>query len=673
MKKWIINKPDPDLAEKMVKQSDLSRLCADILVSRGVSDIEKARDFLKVGEIEDPFIIKDMQKASEIINNAVNEGIKICIYGDYDCDGITSTVILYSYLECIGADITYYIPERNEGYGINKDSIKKLAEDGVGLIITVDNGISAFEEAELIYELGMELIITDHHQVGENLPRASAIINPHREDCPSEFKTLCGAGIALKLVAAMDGGDYHMAMEEFSDLAAIGTVADIVKLKGENRYIVENGLMMIKNTERIGLLALIKACGLADREITSTSIGFMIAPRINASGRFGSPKQAVELLLCEDPNEAERLANELNTLNNERKKTESEIMLKIAEQITENPNILNERVLIFSGENWHHGVIGIVASRLVERFGKPCFVITIEGDISRGSMRSFGGFSAFRCLEYCSDLLLRYGGHKGAGGLSIDTDKISDFISMIQEYALVNHDIMPDLTIVADKYLMPDEINENNINSLKILEPFGEGNREPLFLIHGAIIDSVISLSNGEHTKLKLLYGDSCYYAMMFRTKTSDISLQKGEKWDFIVSLENNTYNNKTTCTLFVKDYRKTGIKQLGYFSAKSIYEKYLRGEEILNEYYSRICPVRDEMITVYKSITKSGIGLDTLFMKLSASKINFCKMKATIDILLELDLIKYNAYEQKVSLIPVKRKVDLEDSSHLKMLRSKI
>ena len=673
MKKWVINKPDTALAEKMVKQSDLSKLCADVLVSRGISDIEKASNFLRAEGLEDTYIVKDMLKASEIINNAVNEGRKICIYGDYDCDGITSTVILYSYLECTGADITYYIPERSEGYGMNKDSIKKLAEDGVELIITVDNGISAFEEAELIHELGMELVITDHHQPSENLPRASAIVNPHRKDCPSEFKPLCGAGVALKLVAAMDGGDYGMALEEFGDLAAIGTVADIVKLEGENRFIVENGLQMIKNTERIGLLALIEASGLADREITSTSIGFMIAPRINASGRFGSPKQAVELLLCEDADESERLANELNTLNNERKKTENEIILKIEEQLSENPDILNERVLIFSGENWHHGVIGIVASRLVERFGKPCFVITVEGDVSRGSVRAFGEFSTFKCLDYCSEILLRYGGHKGAGGFSIDTNKISEFTEMVQKYALINHDMMPDLTIVADKLLMPDDINETNIDSLKMLEPFGEGNRQPLFLIYGAIIDSVISLSNGVHTKLKLLYGNNCYYAMMFRTKTSEISMQKGEKWDFIVSLENNTYNNKTTSSLLVKDYRKSGIKQLGYFSAKSIYEKYLRGEEIPNEYYSKICPIRDEMIVIYKLIPKSGISLDDLFMKLTANKINYCKMKSTIDILLEMNLINYNAYEQTVSLIPVKSKVNLEESSCLRKLRSKI
>ncbi|NLK70183.1 MAG: single-stranded-DNA-specific exonuclease RecJ [Clostridiales bacterium] len=673
MKKWIINKPDTALAEKIVKQSNLSRLCADVLVSRGITDIEQASKFLNVEGLEAPYIIKDMQKAAEIINDAVNDGKKICIYGDYDCDGITSTVILYSYLECIGADVTYYIPERDEGYGINKESIKELSEDGVELIITVDNGISAFEEAEFIYELGMDLIITDHHQPGERLPRASAIVNPHRRDCPSEFKALCGAGVALKLVAAMDGGDYDMALEEFGDLAAIGTVADIVKLESENRFIVENGLRMIKNTERVGLLALIEASGLAGKEITSTSIGFMIAPRINASGRFGSPKQAVELLLCEDPDEAQRLANELNALNNERKKIENKIMLKIAEQVTENPEMLNERVLIFSGEDWHHGVIGIVASRMVERFGKPSFVITVEGDVARGSVRSFGEFSVFKCLEYCSELLLRYGGHKSAGGFSIATDKIPDFVEMVKQYALTYHDIMPDLTIEVDKLLLPDDINGENINSLKMLEPFGEGNRQPLFSIYGAIIDSIISLSNGAHTKLKLIYGNKYFYAMMFRTKVSDISMQKGEKWDFIVSLENNSYSDKTTCILLVKDYRKSGIKQLGYFSAKSIYEKYLRGEEIPYEYYTKICPVRDEMIKVYKLIPSSGIDLDTLFMKLAASDINYCKMKATIDILRELNLVNYNAYEQKVSLIPAKRKVNLEESSCLKKLRSKI
>ena len=253
MKKWNIGKPDIDLSKKLTSGSDLTSLCADVLVSRGVTSLEQAADFIRTKEPEDPFMLKDMEKAVEIINEAVESCQKICIYGDYDCDGITSTVMLYSYLECLGADVFYYIPERSEGYGLNSEAVNKISESGTELIITVDNGISAFEEAKLIKELGMSLVITDHHQPGETLPQADAIVNPHRKDCGSSFKYLCGAGVVLKLIAALDGGDYDMAIEQFGDLAAVGTVADIVTLTGENRFIVETGLRLIKNTENCGI------------------------------------------------------------------------------------------------------------------------------------------------------------------------------------------------------------------------------------------------------------------------------------------------------------------------------------------------------------------------------------------------------------------------------------
>ena len=400
MKKWLVRKPQKEFAEKILRESEVTPLCADILAARGFTSAEDAAKQLNSDGLSDPFLLKDMREAADVINDAVENFESICIYGDYDCDGITSTVILFSYLECMGANVTYYIPERSEGYGLNADAVRELAKRGVNLIITVDNGISAIEESKLIYELGMRLVVTDHHQPGDELPQAEAVVDPHRKDCPSTFKYLCGAGVALKLVAALENGDYEIALNEYGEFAAMGTVADVVSLTGENRYIVSNGLRLLENSERPGVNALIKKSGLKF-PLTSTSLAFGLAPRINASGRFGSPSLAARLFITDDETEALMLTDELERLNSERKKAETDIISEIEQQIANNPAILYERVIILNGENWHHGVIGIVASRIMERFDKPCFIITQEGEMSRGSARSFGNFSVFKALDYC--------------------------------------------------------------------------------------------------------------------------------------------------------------------------------------------------------------------------------------------------------------------------------
>ena len=403
MKKWQIQKPN---------------LSASVLAARNIRTVEEAAAFLCCDGLSDPFLTADMQEAAQALNEAIDAGTKICVYGDYDCDGVVSTVILYTYLMELGADVTWYIPERAEGYGMNADSLRRLQKEGVACIVTVDNGIAALEEAELLAELGITLIITDHHQPSDGkLPRARAVVDPHRADSNDVFRPLCGAGVALKLIMAMEDGDATIAMEEFGELAAIATVADVVPLQGENRYLVQQGLRLLANTERPGLLALLDVAGLTGKKLTATSIAYSLAPRINAAGRFGSPRQAVELLLCEDPEEAHALADQLEQCNRQRKEVEEQILQEMIAQTEQHPELLQQRVLILAGANWHHGVIGIVAARLEERFGKPAIVITLEGETARGSMRSFGAFSAFACLDACKDCLTRYGGHPGAGGL----------------------------------------------------------------------------------------------------------------------------------------------------------------------------------------------------------------------------------------------------------------
>lgn len=672
MKRWIVRKPEKEYSERIVKEGGVTELCGDVLASRGFKNASEAAEYLNTDKLSDPFVLKDMTEAADIINIAVENDEQICIYGDYDCDGITSTVMLFSYLQCMSAKVTYYIPERSEGYGLNGDAIKKLAEQGVNLIITVDNGISAIHEAELIYELGMKLVITDHHQPGEKLPRAEAVVNPHRKDCDSPFKFLCGAGVVLKLIAALENGDFEAAMNEYGELAAIGTVADIVSISGENRYIVSRGLQLLVNSERCGINALIEKSRLK-LPITSTSLAFGIAPRINAAGRFGSPSLAAKLLLTDDEQEAEMLAAELDRLNNERKKSENEIIDSINEKINSVPQIMYNRVLVLSGENWHHGVIGIVASRMVEKFDKPCFMITIEGETSRGSARSFGAFSVFKALDYCSDLLIKYGGHLGAGGFSIETSKIEEFNERIQEFAEINFKMMPVPDITAEKLIMPDEININNIEGLQVLEPFGEGNRQPVFVMCGAVIEDIVSLSKGLHTKLKLRYGGAFMDALLFRYSPYDIFLKKGDRADLMVTFEVQVFAGRKSVCIIVKDFRKNGIEQKKYFAAKETYEKYKRNEELPDTYYNRICPNRGDLVSVYKTIAGGRFCADTLYMSAASKDMNYCKLRLCVDIFTELGLVSADMFSQEINVVKNAPKANLEDSVILQDLRNKI
>ncbi len=672
MKKWIIRKPDKEIAEKIERETDLSSLCAEVLAGRGFESAKDAAEKFFNDKLSDPFLLRDMQEAVDIINEALENADKICIYGDYDCDGITSTVMLYSYLECMGADVFYRLPERHEGYGLNPDVVREIADQGTKLIITVDNGISALPEAELIYELGMKLVITDHHLPGEELPLAEAIVNPHRKDCPSIFKNLCGAGVVLKLIAALEDGDYQTAVNEYCEIAAIGTVADIVELSGENRYIVSQGLRLMENSERCGIKALIQKSGVKF-PLTSTAVAFGLAPRINASGRFGSPTLAARLLLTEDEEEAVMLANELNKLNENRKKTENDIIDNISLTINSNPEITCNRVMVLSGNNWHHGVIGIVAARIVERFDKPCFIITIEGDEARGSARAFGDFSVYKTLDYCSDVLLKFGGHMGAGGFSLKTSDIPEFERLIQEYADKNFSTMPVPELTAEKLLMPTEITVENIDDLKILEPYGEGNPQPVFALAGAEVMQIIPLSNGLHTKLKIKYGNIFLDMLLFRHSPDEVQLKDGDKADFMATLETRVYKERKSISIIVKDYRKSGMQQSKFFAARDAYEKFRRNEQLPDAYYKKICPDRDELIPVYKAISSGKCSTETLYMSVASDSMNYCKLNLCVDIFKELGLINVNHFSNEITAVKNPVKTNIDNSEILKSLRSRL
>ncbi|MGN0593465.1 MAG: single-stranded-DNA-specific exonuclease RecJ [Ruminococcus sp.] len=672
MRKWQIVQPDSKIVQTLCTGSDITTLCAEVLAARSIRSLDEAAALLNCDGLSDPFLIQDMQCAADVINEAIDAGTSVCIYGDYDCDGVMATVILYSYLSELGANVTYYIPERDEGYGMNEDAVRRLHEDGVELIVTVDNGITALREAKLMAELGMRLVVTDHHQPLEELPCAEAVVDPHRVDCPSPFKKYCGAGLALMLIAAMDGGDATMAMEQFGELAAIATVADVVELSGENRFLVQQGLRLLANTERPGLLALLEQSGVSGKKLTASTLAFSLAPRINAAGRFGSPLQAVHLLLAETPEEAKMLAAELEACNHARKHTEEAILLDIQKQIEQNPLLVHQRVLVFAGEQWHHGVIGIVAARLQERFGKPTFLIALEENGARGSARSFDAFSVFSCLDACKPYLTKYGGHPGAGGFSLEREQVPAFTAAVQEYAKQQFPQMPVMTVKADKLLLPQDLTVENISGLEILEPYGAGNPAPVFALCHAVLKELVPLSGGQHTKLRLIYGTMAIDALLFRTAPEEVHLKPEDLCDLLVTVGINHFNGRTSLNLIVQDYRRSGVKQAKYFAAFAAYEQFSRGEPMPAAYYTAIAPTREELTAVYRCVPETRITIEALFMRLQPLAMNYCKLRIALDVFAELGLVGLDSYSETVQRLPVRTKVNLEDSVLLRAVRQK-
>lgn len=671
MKKWTAYKTNRNTVQKFVSECGVAPLTAMTLVSKGFNSPDDVMESLDIKGLSDPFLIKDMKKTAEILNSAIDNNEKICIYGDYDCDGIMATVIMYTYLTEVGADVTYYIPERSEGYGLNVNAIDKISADGTKIILTVDNGISAVNEAEYIYSIGMRLLITDHHQQGETLPRAETIVDPHRYDCDSPFKYMCGAGLALKLVAAMEDGDYTLALEQFADLAAIATVADIVSLTGENRFLVSYGMRLIENTDRPSLIALKEICKIK-KSVDTDSIGFRIAPRINASGRFGSPKDATELFLCENYEDALIMAQKLDTLNNERKNAENIIINDIYRIIDENPDIIHERVIFICGENWHHGVIGIVASRIEERFGKPCFIASESDGEIRGSARAFGEFSVFDALSYALDALEKFGGHMGAGGFTIKQGMKEKFHDLLEKYALENYRSMPLMTVQANAVIPPEFINIQNIENLKLLEPYGCENEKPCFIIENAHINEIISLSGGKHSKLRIETGKYRFEALAFFVSPHSLMVKAGDNCDMVVTLGTNEFNGNININIFIEDVRPHYFEQNKYFSAQNAFESFMRGEDLPENYYRNMLPSRNDTVRIYQNISDSGIAFDKLYMKFCPA-LNYCKFCVAVESLRQLGIVTVSFADSIVKKTVTDKKSDLDSAPVLTALREKI
>lgn len=665
LKHWNIAKADPELSSILAEECGVSLLAASVLAARGHTRAEDAMRFLTPDEqLSSPFDIIDMDRAAERVQAAIDGYEKITVYGDYDCDGVTATAALYTYLSSVGADVAYYLPERDgEGYGLHEDAVREIAAGGTRLLITVDNGISALDEIALAKSLGMDVVVTDHHQPGDTLPDAAAVVDPHREDCACEFRDLAGVGVAFKLIAALEGGDYQTALDYFSDIVAVGTIGDLVPLTGENRVIVKYGLRALSMSDNIGLLALMEAAAVNPEEITAQTVAFSLVPRINAAGRMGSAGLAIRLLLSEEEGEAAELAGTLDRMNRERQESEGTIAADIERMIEADRSILSRRLIILKQPGWNHGILGIACSKLVERYGKPVLLMTGEDGMLRGSARSVGDFHLFKALSANAAVLTRFGGHKMAAGFSLKESDFDAFAEGMEAYARETFDLMPPLSFQVDKALSAEELTLEAISSLSVLEPFGSRNEAPLFLLKEARLESVTPLSGGKHQRLLLRLGGRPVTALCFGVSSERFIYPPGVSLDLLVTAGINRYNGSESVSLRVKDLRPAGFAEEPFFAAKGYYEKIRRGEPVSAAILRRAAPTREEAALVYRFLKTNGgcqTDLDGLFLRLSGYDINYCKLRILLDILEESGLITVSPGLDGVRILPVSGRADL-------------
>lgn len=670
-KKWVVSEIDKALACRIADEFEIDPFAALLLVSRGITEEEEIADFFSdESMLCDPFSFIDMDKATQRINLALDSDEKIAVYGDYDADGVTATALVCEYLQMNGADVVPYIPDRNsEGYGLNCEAVKSLCEMGVSLIITVDNGISAIKEAEYIKELGMDLVITDHHKVGETLPDAVAVVNPHRADCPSPFKHFAGVGVAFKLVCALCG-DGEQALSMFADLVTIGTVGDIVSLTGENRLIVKKGIRMMNEGTSVGVEELKKVAGVSEKTMNCSSVAFSVVPRINAMGRTGHASRALELLLCEDFESAAEMAREIDSANAKRQEIEKEITLQAQKQVEDNPDMLNNRVLIFSGENWHGGVIGIVAARLVQKYGKPCLVITDDGTEAKGSARSIDGFSLYECISSAKDLLTHYGGHVLAAGFGMKSENLERFKKAVEDYAKTVE--MPFPRLELDCKLRPDFITSDILSVIDALEPFGAGNPQPMFGLFGMSLTGIQPIGNGKHLRLSFRKGNANITGLLFGVTEKELPYIIGDTVDLAVRLERNEYMGQVKVSIYIKEMRMSGTDDELYLKSRRLYEKIMRRDRLTEKEARFALPDRQQIANVFRFIRDSGgwkYDTDVLCYRLGGDGSNACKVLICIDVLCELGIFR----KEGEHILPhnLQNKVDLEDSALMKYLKN--
>lgn len=687
MKRWVTAKPNLETVRSLARSCGFTPLAAAALCARGIDTPEAARAFLETdpAKLHDPMLLPDMAKARDIIRRAIEQGKKIAVFGDYDVDGVTSTCVMTRVLRSLGADVRHYIPDRlSEGYGLSMGAMDRLAQDGIGLIVTVDSGVSAFEEIARARELGMEVVVTDHHECREELPDANAVVNPKRADSIYPFAELAGVGVAFKLASALAGdGQQRAVLEQYADLVALGTVADVMPLVGENRIIVAAGLRRMAETQNVGLSMLLHESGQQGKRLTASTISFILAPRINAAGRLGHADMAAELFLTDDPRRAQTLAMALCEQNKQRQATENQILEQALQKLRREYDPLEDQVIVLAGEEWHHGVIGIVSSRICDRYACPTVLIALEDGIGKGSGRSVKGFNLYEALCDSAPLLERFGGHELAAGLTIREENIQQFRENMEAWARehVNpRELMPILHI--DCPIAPEFISTEATRGLDVLEPFGMGNPQPVFSMCDLLVEEITPISSDRHVRLTLSKDGQTYTAMLFGTGQGGCGFAQGNYVDAAFCLEINEYRGRCSVQLVIRDIQLSTCEVMADQKILNLYNRFMSDGALTAREARVLLPERRDLVAVWRHIlSRSEDGwlsvpdgaLSRRVSWESRREINIGKLLVCLDVFSESRLLSYHFREGQLNIVlkHIEGKADISKSVVLKTLQS--
>lgn len=673
---WIVKEPKMDAVNGLVAKG-YAPMVAMVLAARGIDSEAKAREYLACDAgLTDPYMLKDMALAAGRIGLALTKGEKIAVFGDYDVDGITATCLLTDFLRSQGASCVPYIPGRlEEGYGLNPIAIRQLHKEGVKLIVTVDCGITAIAEAELCKQLGIDLVITDHHECKEMLPEAIAVVDPHRPDCKYPHQNLSGVGVAFKLAAALCGSQEQV-LARYADMVCLGTVADVMPLRGENRVMVARGLEQLRSTKRPGILALMRHAGCEKETLTASSVGYTLAPRINAAGRMGQIDLAVELFLTQDEEKAETLAKALCELNKQRQAVESEIYQQATDML---PRDEIPEAIVLAEETWHQGVVGIVASRIAEEYCCPTFLVCLDGDHGKASSRSYGGFNLFSSLSTLSPLLESYGGHELAAGFTIRRQNINAFRREISQLARAYYtDDTPRTVLEADCTIGPELLTVSNVESLGKLEPCGNGCPKPVLVIQDAVVDWIGQVGGGRHMRLRLRCGRYMLQGIWFSVNDKTASIAPGDTVDVAFLPQVNEYRGERTVQMNVQDIRPSCKADCSVDTAG--YRALCQGM-ITPEMAQQLLPDRQTLGIVWRYLAgipegyleESPACLCRKIVRWSGQPLGLGKLLTCLDIFSDVKLLETHRQNRQITirLLPQEGKSDLNKSQTMQRLNA--
>lgn len=664
-KEWVFNKTNKETALYLSKELDIDPFSAMLAVSRGITDPYELElllsDELILCDIHE---LADIELAATTINESIKNNEKIAIYGDYDCDGVVATAVMYKCLKELNADFITYIPDRiTEGYGMNFGAIDILKQQDVKLIVTVDNGISSKDEIAYANSLGIKTVVTDHHLPPQELPDAIAIVDPHRIDCHSSFKDICGAEVAFKVVCAILDKAPEQLLYDYADLLCVAVLGDIMPVVNENRCIVKEGIRKIKHKPQVGISAILSVAGVDRKTVNSSKIAFSVVPRINAAGRMGNASDALKLLCSDNMLDAIALANVIDNHNTHRQLTEKNVA-ELAIKTVESKGYNHNNVIVVAGENWHQGTIGIVASRICERFGKPTIVFSISGDVAHGSGRSISGFHLHNALSYVASLTEAYGGHELAAGVTVKTDNIDSFRTAINEYASNLERVRPKLHL--DLKINPEGLSVDLVEAMKLFEPFGTGNPKPILAIMGVTLEKITPVGENKHLRLLFSKNKASFQAMLFGVTPTQFSYSIGDILDLAVNLESNFYKNDYVLSVQIKNMRLSAVDQNVILSQLDQFDAFVSKGQYNAE---QLLPTREQVGEVYKYILKFSPS-DEKVATVFSTTLGVAKTRIAIMVLSELSLIDASGE----MIVPLNsQKTDLTNSKTYKLLLSEV